>query len=340
MVCTMRRRSPLLAIIAAGLLLAPLAACAPGSSGSGGGPGSGMQADSSQDAAPAEGTDEAPQAEQSVIQTGSISIEVPDPAEAADEVSEVAKDLDGRVESQSVSGSGDDGARNAQLTLRVPADRFDDAFDALAAIGTVTTQERSATDVTTEHVDLQARVEALEASVDRLTELMSSSGSTGELIEAEAALSERQQELDGLRAQLEALEDQVDLATVQVSLDARSALPGGPSNFWEGLVAGFDSLVSTGSGSLVVIGILLPWLVLAGVIALIIVLIVRSARRRRRIGAAPAPTAPPAPAAGPDPEPADPAGTVTTDPAGTAAGDATGAPEAAPGPTSEPPRAG
>lgn len=286
----MRRRSPLLALLAAALLLAPLAACSSGSSGSSGdeaAPGTGS--DTSQEAASADSADESSRADQAVIQTGSISIEVADPAEATGEVSEVAEGLDGRIESQSISGSGDDGSAGARLTLRVPADRFDEAFDALAEVGTVTTQERSATDVTTEHVDLQARVQALQASVDRLTELMSNSGSTGELIEAEAALSERQQELDGLRAQLEALEDQVDLATIEVSVSARSALPGGPSNFWEGLTAGLASLVSAGSGSLVIIGVLLPWLALAGVIALVVVLIVRSARRRRRkIVAAPA----------------------------------------------------
>lgn len=303
------KMSRLIPLAVAALLVAPLAACSAGS-GSSSAPGaSDMTA-----VAPVaedggflrEDAGSLPAAGRSVIRSGDISIQVGDPAEAAAEVTEIADRLDGYVESESI-GRGDEGSSSsAFLTLRVPADRLDEAFDALGGVGTVLSQSRSASDVTTQHVDLQARVSALEESIERLTELMSGAATTSELLEAEAALSQRQQELDGLRAQLESLEGQIEQATVSVSLTTKSALPGGPDNFWDGLVAGWNSLVSAGAGALVVIGILLPWLVILGVIALAIVLIVRARRRARRSrpgphggpAGAPAPTAvPPAAAA-------------------------------------------
>lgn len=292
----MRQRHSILAIAAAALLVIPLAACSGGSGGGARDEGSSGRAvsedhssamtDSSADAATTEQGD-GPRAGKSIISTGEVSIVVPDTSEAAEQVADAVNDLGGSVESQEISGEASEpgtpgGGSSAYLVVRVPADRFDEAFDALAEVGDVTDQSRSATDVTAEHVDLQARVAALEKSVKRLSDLMAGAASTSELLEAESALSQRQQELDGLTAQLKALEGQVAESTISVSLSTKSALPGGgPANFWEGLLAGVSSLGTAGSGALVLTGILLPWLVVAAVIAVVVLLIVRAARRRR-----------------------------------------------------------
>ena len=45
--------------------------------------------------------------------------------------------------------------------------------------------------------------------------------------------------------------------------------------FWTGLVAGWDAFVGFWSGVLVVVGVLLPWLVTAGIITVVIVYLVR-----------------------------------------------------------------
>ena len=218
-------------------------------------------------------------AARSIISTGGITLEVQQTKDAVEAVREIAAKLGGYVESQTVSSSY---GESASLALRVPAARFDEAFAQLGGIGKVLDENRSSSDVTAQHVDLQARVEALEASIERLTELMSGAASTGELIEAESALTQRQAELDGLQAQLTSLEGQIGEATIWVSLTTERVLPaGGPSNFWEGLLAGLNSITVAGAGLLVVLGVLLPWLVIAGVVAFAIVWIVRSRRKAK-----------------------------------------------------------
>lgn len=220
-------------------------------------------------------------AERSVIRNGAIVLQVDDPSGSTERITGLAEDLGGYVESQSID-RGDEGDGGAHMQLRVPADRLDEALRRLSEVGSVVSQSTSASDVTAEHVDLQARVKALEASVERLTKLMSGAATTADLLEAESALAERQQQLDGLRAQLKTLEGQVSQAGVSVTLSVKSALPGGPANFWDGLVAGWNSITAAGAGALVLLGILLPWLVLAGVITLVIIWIVRSRRRSKR----------------------------------------------------------
>ncbi len=321
----MHRRRSLLSLLAAALLVVPLSACAMGSGSSGVPDLRSSEAAAGSTSGPSVATDAGAAVTEdgmvdpgsaiagtSIIRNGDLSVTVADPETAAEEVATIAEGLGGYIESQSVSAGGDGLTANASLAVRVPADQIDAAFEALAKVGDVTSQNRSSTDVTTQHVDLKARVAALEESVQRLTELMSESATTGELIEAEAALSQRQQELDGLTAQLTALEDQVDEATIWVSLSTKNVVvPGGPTTFWDGLLAGLGSISAAGAGALVVLGILLPWLVLGGVIALIVVLIVRRARRRRaaRGSRGPGGAGPTAPVPAPvlDPAPHTPA---------------------------------
>lgn len=226
--------------------------------------------------------------QQQVITTSDLTLQSDHPEEAAEEISQVAQRLGGSVESLSTYQASGDAPAGASLTVRVPSDQLDAAIDQFAKIGEVVSQTRSAQDVTTEYVDLEARIKALETSVKRLTDLMAGAATTSELIEAEGALTQRQQELDGLRAQLKALEGQVSEATIWATITASSVLPGGgPGSFWEGLIAGLHSIAAAGAGALVVLGIALPWLVVAAVIAATTVAIIRARRSRRARAARP-----------------------------------------------------
>ncbi|UTX54200.1 DUF4349 domain-containing protein [Leucobacter aridicollis] len=251
-----------------------------------------------------DGNREAVQSEsRSIIRSASLALTVKSVRAAADDVAEVAKRLDGSVSSQSISGDGG-AAATGEVSLRVPAERLDEAVLELSKLGDVTSDSRSADDVTETHVDLAARVAALESSVKRLTDLMAGAATTSELIEAESALSARQQELDGLKAQLESLEGQVSQASIWVSLSEQSPLPGGgPSSFWDALKAGVASIGSFFVGAFVGLGFALPWLALLAIVAVAVLIPLRRRRRRARIADTPE-----------KPLSADPAESVAEDP--------------------------
>lgn len=223
----------------------------------------------------------------SIVRSASVALTVQNARDAADDVAALAKRLGGSVSSQSISGDGGT-ARTGEVAIRVPAERLDEAIADLGKLGDVTADSRSAEDVTEVHVDLTARVAALEASVTRLTDLMAGAATTSELIEAESALSARQQELDGLRAQLESLEGQVEQASIWVSLSEPSPLPGGgPHSFWDALQAGVASIGSFFVGAFVGLGFALPWLALLAIVVAAILIPLRRRRRRARSAQAP-----------------------------------------------------
>ncbi len=288
----------------AAAVMALLVACT-GSSGDERSVGGGTDSSGGGAGAPAPGLPEgAPldpvDAERQVVTTASAFLVVEDPAAGAQRVSELVEDAGGRVEERSEQAApGDDGTRGtvADLVVRVPAEELTGVLADLDELGDLASVSVSRSDVTATAVDLDARISALSTSVTRLQTLMDSAATTDALLAAESALSERQAELESLQSQRTLLADQVELSTLSVHLEPFGVSPaGGPDGFLDGLGTGWRALGSALGTLLVVLGISLPWLVLAVVVTGAVLLPLRAARRR---AAAPAPA--PAPA-GPPPD--------------------------------------
>jgi hypothetical protein len=162
------------------------------------------------------------------------------------------------------------------------------AVGALSALGTVQSTSVSQQDVTSQAIDLHAQVDALQASVTRLTQLMRQAGSVADLLTAESALSKRQADLEAAQQQLKALESQVAMSSITVTLVEKPApAAAAPNGFGDGLTAGWNGLVAVFDAVVVGLGFLLPWLVIAAVVAAIVWLVLRLRRRRRRPPQAP-----------------------------------------------------
>ncbi|MFC0680997.1 DUF4349 domain-containing protein [Lysobacter korlensis] len=229
-------------------------------------------------------------ADRSIVTTGTMTITAVDPLEAAAEATRIVERLGGRVDERSEFAPEGGDAGGAILTLRIPADELTGAIESLRDLGEVEHVATTASDVTREVQDLDARIEALRASHDRLLALLADATDTKVLIEIETAVSDRQAELESLEAHRRSLADAVSMSTLELTLQSEEVAPvDRPETFLDGLAAGWNAMVALGSTTLVVFGALLPWLVLGGLLALLIVWIVRLAHRRSRGAAAAAP---------------------------------------------------
>jgi hypothetical protein len=234
------------------------------------------------DAATADGSaPDAAIADRSVITTGSVSVTVTDPIKTAQDAVTIVEQAGGRVDSRTENPETDNQAASANLALRIPAGDLDRTLDELRALGTVNYVSLNASDVTQQSADLNARVTALTTSVDRLLALMSQATDTTDLIAIEGELSTRQAELESMKSQRDYLADQVEYSTINLELYATGTVaPGAPDNFWTGIVAGWNTLVTVLGAVLVGIGFALPWLAIAAVVGGIVLLIVRLSTRK------------------------------------------------------------
>ncbi|MHB1064783.1 MAG: DUF4349 domain-containing protein [Georgenia sp.] len=223
-------------------------------------------------------------ADRQVIMTASATVVVDDPATGADELVRLTEAVGGHVDRRSEfrPEASEPSARPAAwLTVRVPAAELTGLLEDLETLGEVRDLNQDTQDVTRTTRDLDARITALQTSVDRLLSIMADAETSEALIAAEQALSERQGDLEALQTERAFLSDQVAMSTLTVDLVARDDPRLEAEGFLGGLQTGWDALVSFASGLLVALGVILPWLPVAVVLLLLTLWFARRNRRRR-----------------------------------------------------------
>ena len=219
----------------------------------------------------------------SVIRTAEVTLEVEALGEAAREAVGVAERAGGFLAEEQSSLEDDPASR---LVLKVLPDRFVAALDELASLGEVTSKQVGSDDVTEVVVDLEGRLGAARASVERLRQLLGQAADVPQVVAVESELARREGEVESLAGQLRALESQVDLATITLRLttpptatdpSVSDDIPG----FSSGLRTGGVAFVNVLGGAATVVGFALPFLALAIVVGLPALW-----WRRRRVGAA------------------------------------------------------
>ena len=231
----------------------------------------------------------------SVIRTGTVSLEADDVEKTRFEVRKVVDTYRGTVTEQETT-TGDEGEMStARLVVRVPSASFEDATRELELVATLLSSNTAGEDVSTEVIDVDARIRAQRASVSRVEALLDQATNLQQVISIERQLANRQADLDSLVARQKYLADQTALSTITVTVeqpeeDEPKKKDDDDNGFASGLEDGWDSFVDGLVVALTVLGFLLPWLILVAVLGVPVWLALRRRAGRR-------PAAPPAPAA-------------------------------------------
>ena len=153
-----------------------------------------------------------------ILYTANLTLESKDYDAARTALDEALADADGYMESSNEStytGS----SRSLSLTLRVPQEHYASFLAAAAQAGNLVNRSEQAEDVTSQYVDLEARLANLKAQRTRLQELQASADNLSDLLEIESSLSDVQYQLESYQSQLDWYSDQVECCTVYISLD-------------------------------------------------------------------------------------------------------------------------
>ncbi len=221
--------------------------------------------------------------DRAVVVTGEAVLSVGDPLAAAADATRIVAAAGGRVDGRSEQAGADGSAATATLTLRIPAAKLDATLGRLRTLGRVDRVSTRTSDVTGQTQDLDARITALRATIQRMLELEQRATDTTDLVAIETAIGDRQAQLESLEAQQRDLADQVAMSTITLTLQPRgTTVAPTKADFGDGLATGWSVFVAFWGGALVVLGVLLPWLVTAALITGIVLGILWLVRRRRR----------------------------------------------------------
>jgi hypothetical protein len=181
-----------------------------------------------------------------VVRTASVLLSADDVAPVTTKVKELFSRDRGTITAEDTQLGPDQ--QSSTITGQVPAASLDSFIAEASQLATVESVSASAYDVTSQAVDLDARIASLTSSIARLRQLMTDAANVSDLLAAEGQLSSRQADLDALTAQRTYLGQQVAMSTVTVTVT--QAAPGDRGQRLAG--AGIAVLVLMGATGTVV----------------------------------------------------------------------------------------
>jgi hypothetical protein len=231
-----------------------------------------------------------------IISNSTLSLGVKDVGEAFNLAGSAARANGGYTQESSFSNVSyeDSKQRSATLTLRVPAEHYDDLLGALRGIAgaKVLSEGSKSTEITEEYTDLQSRQRNLEATEQSYLALLQQAKTIPDILTVNDRLNGIRAQIEQIQGRLKVFDNLSSLATIQVTLSP--IVPGGGEPDEGGPKSVQTAFADAWAGSLdvarnvvagaAVVGVALIWLAIP---ALVLAFVARALWRRGRDGAGP-----------------------------------------------------
>ncbi|HVT14352.1 MAG TPA: DUF4349 domain-containing protein [Fimbriimonadaceae bacterium] len=159
-----------------------------------------------------------------LIRDGDLTVQVASVKKAAPEATTLAKSLGGYVESSS-SSSDENDVPQAQMTLRIPEPKFDQAMTGLSKLGLVKSESVTGQDVTAQVADTEARVKVLKTSEQSYIAMLAKARKVDDALSIRDRLDDVRQQIESMEAQAKTLRDQATYSTITLALAEKVEAP-------------------------------------------------------------------------------------------------------------------
>lgn len=179
-----------------------------------------------------------PEVKRMVITNASMVLAVNDPLSSMDRIAEMANGMNGFVVSArqyQVQLSNGIEVPQADITVRVPAERFDVAMDTIRAESerNPVSENIDSQDVTSDYTDLESRLRNLEAAEAQLMQIMEAADETEDVLAVYNELIRVREQIEVIRGQMQYYEQSAALSSIQVSLKVNDAVQPLTIGTWE-----------------------------------------------------------------------------------------------------------
>jgi hypothetical protein len=209
-----------------------------------------------------------------IIYTANLTIRAANVTAAAARATGIVLQEGGYVSSEQATIGPADHARSAvSLQLKIPVAVYDTTLATLSAtLGTQTSLTQHAQDVTQQVADVGSLVTSAQDAITQLQALLKRAGSVSALLTVQEQINAQESSLEALQAQQRALARETAYATVSVMLvsprhQAQARHGKRQHGFLAGLAAGWRALRLVGSAILTALGAVLPFAVIAALLA-------------------------------------------------------------------------
>jgi len=223
--------------------------------------------------------------ERMVIYNGYVSLETPNIEAVLAKIRLLAESMGGYVAGSSRSSYGTQAV--AEITIRVPKDKFRGAVQEIEGYGKVLDESTTSEDVTQQYIDLKARLDNLQKQEQRLREILDLARTVDEILKVENELSRVRGEIDSLQGQINYLERNVEMSLISVRLVEPAPPFTPPGMDWgETFQTALSGLFLMVRGLIVLVVSFLPLIIIAAGAYYLY----RRTKRKKQVGLVAAPT--------------------------------------------------
>lgn len=226
-----------------------------------------------------------------LIRTVNMSVETKEIEKVKTDIEVIVGADGGYIESSNMSGTGKDkNLRTLTYTIRVPADQLDAVIAAVGNSCTVLSSNEKSVDVTLEYVDTKSRVESLRVEYNQLMDLLRNADDLDQIITLQNRLTEVRYQIESYESRLRVLENQVTYATLNLTikevLEDTVIEPAHVPTYGEKVQKQFEETLDNTKIFFENLGLFiiacLPGIIFLGINAIIVIIIIKSIKKKRR----------------------------------------------------------
>ena len=223
--------------------------------------------------------------ERKIIRNADLRIEANSPEETQQKIAQIAQSKNGFViETNQTTSNVQTASRDiVNMTIRVPAEKFDEAIAEIRSAGNRVIQENvKGQDVTEEFIDIEARLKTQRALEEQFLEIMKRATTVADTLNVQRELAQVRGEIERIEGRKRFLENQSSLSTIKIQLQTPTSLSANPTGFYyelkEALSSGLNAALNVVLFLITAVIALLPFLLF---IVLPLYLILRYFWRKR-----------------------------------------------------------
>ncbi len=174
--------------------------------------------------------------------------------------------------------------RNANMDIKIPADKLEQFIEELEAIGTVTSKIIASDDITDSYIDVESRIKALETEENTLLGILEKAEKLADVIEIQNRLSSVRTDLESMKAKKQYYDGMVAYSGISLYInEVERVVEGDDTFFGEVKERLMNNLYDLGDFMReIAINLIasLPYIAIVGVVAAVVIVIVKKFRRR------------------------------------------------------------
>ncbi len=220
----------------------------------------------------------APEIDRKIIKKANLNLEVENIGKIDKKIIGLITDFNGYIAS-SRKWQNSNQQNYYSYTLKVPQNNFMNLLQKIKTLGKLKDERITGQDITMEYIDLQARLKNYKSEEVRYLELLEKAQDVEDILKIEKELNRVRRDIERLQGRLNYYDNQTNLSTIDLQLREPERVISTDWKITESFKRAIRGFISSINWIIVLIGTLIPWLIILGIVGIALYKLIRYIRK-------------------------------------------------------------